>query len=273
MELKGKTAIVTGSGRGIGQGIAVALGRAGANVVVSDLRVEACRETVEQIQAAGARAMAVAANVTNSAQLEAMVAAAAKELGTIDILVNNAGIEAPPAKLTDISEASWDRVLGVNLKGVFLCCKAVIPVMVAQGRGKIINVSSLAGLRMTFFGSAEYTASKYGVEGLTHHLAWELAEHGITVNAICPGATMTPLAEEGSTPEYRAAVTQMIPLRRWCTIDDIGAAAVFLASDHADLITGHSVPVDGGMLTGWGEALRPMINQRIAALQASRGSH
>ena len=213
--------------------------------------------------------------MTDKAELDAMVAACLAKFGSLDILVNNAGIEAHPALLKDIPEAQWDRVLGVNLKGVYLCCQAVIPQMMKQNKGRIININSLAGRRMTFFGSADYTASKHGGIGLTLHLAWELADSGITVNAICPGATLTPLAEQQSTPEYRQMVEKrLIPLGRWCTPDDIAGAAVYFASDIADMVTGQVLDVDGGVMTGYGEDLRPLIRQRIAEGQAkAAGKH
>jgi NAD(P)-dependent dehydrogenase (short-subunit alcohol dehydrogenase family) len=273
MELKGKTAIVTGSGRGIGEGIVVAFAREGANVVVMDRNLENAQKIVDKIEAAGGVAMGFEADVTKKPSLDAMVAATVNRFGALDILVNNAGIEAPPVLLKDISEEQWDRVLGVNLKGVFLCCQAVIPQMMKQNKGKIINISSLAGRRMTFFGSADYTASKHGVTGLTNHLAWELADSHITVNAICPGATLTPLAEHQSTPEYREMVTKRsIPLGRWCTPDDIARAAVYFASDGADMVTGQMLDVDGGAMTGYGEDLRPLVRKRMDDMKKGAAS-
>jgi len=270
MELQNKVAIVTGSARGIGEGIAVCMAREGAKVVINSRKEKDCQETVEKIKAAGGTAIAIAADVAKEDQVVAMVAETIKQFGRVDILVNNAGIESPPTLLKDIPEEVWDRVMSVNLKGVFFCCKAVIPQMMAQGKGKIVNISSVAGVRMTFFGGANYTASKYGVMGLTNHLAWELADSQITVNAIAPGAVLTPLAEQGTTPEYREMTTKrLIPLGRWCTIEDIGNATVFLASDRADMITGQTLAVDGGVLTGFGEDLRAVIRQRMADMQAS----
>jgi NAD(P)-dependent dehydrogenase (short-subunit alcohol dehydrogenase family) len=271
MELQGKTAIITGAGRGIGAGIALAFAREGANVVVNARKPEGAADVVQQIVAAGGSAIPFGADVTKLAEIEAMVAATVERFGAVDILVNNAGIESVPAQLKDIAEDQWDRVLTTNLKGVFLCCKAVI--MMAQDHGRIINIGSLAGQRMTFFGSADYTASKHGVTGLTMHLAWELAEYHINVNAICPGATLTPLAEETTTPEYRETLThRLIPLGRWCTPDDIAQAAVFLASDRSQMITGQRLEVDGGVMQGYGEDLRPVIKQRMAEMQAARAA-
>lgn len=270
MQLQGKTAIITGSARGIGEGVAVAFAREGANVVVNGLTAESCNETVQKITAAGGKAIGVGADVSQAADVEAMVAAAIKQFGGVDILVNNAGIESTPCLLHEMSEQQWDKVIGVNLKGVFLCCKAVLPAMIAKGKGKIINVASTAGIRMTFFGSADYTASKHGVTGITQHLAWEVADHHINVNEICPGGVLTPLMEKGSTPELRDKLTKrLIPLGRFCNLDDIAEAAVFLASDKSDMITGQLLAVDGGLLTGFGEDLRPIVRKRMADAKAA----
>jgi NAD(P)-dependent dehydrogenase (short-subunit alcohol dehydrogenase family) len=270
MLLQGKTAIVTGSARGIGEGVAVAFAREGANVVVNGLTAADCNETVQTITDAGGKAIGVGADVSKAADVEAMVAAAIKQFGGVDILVNNAGIESTPTLLHEMTEAQWDKVTGVNLKGVFLCCKAVLPSMIAKGKGKIINVASTAGIRMTFFGSADYTASKHGVTGITQHLAWEVADHRINVNEICPGGVLTPLMEQGSTPEFRdKLIKRLVPLGRFCNLDDIAEAAVFLASDKSDMITGQLLAVDGGLLTGFGEDLRPIVRQRMAAAKAA----
>jgi NAD(P)-dependent dehydrogenase (short-subunit alcohol dehydrogenase family) len=269
MELDGKTAIVTGAGGGIGEGIAIVLAREKANVVVMD-RTTAGESVVKEITATGGKAMSVLADVTDKASLDAMVATVIKRFGTIDILVNNAGIEAPPNLLVDLPEEQWDRVLGVNLKGVFLCCKAVLPTMIAKGKGRIINIGSTASIRMTFFGSVDYTVSKHGVAGLTQHLAWELADHHITVNTICPGGVSTPLMEKHTTSEFREMVTKrLIPLGRMCSIEEIGETASFLASDRAAMITGQLLAIDGGLLSGFGEDLRPIVRKRIADMKAA----
>jgi NAD(P)-dependent dehydrogenase (short-subunit alcohol dehydrogenase family) len=264
MQLKGKTAIITGSARGIGQGIAKVFGREGANVVVNDLAVDSCNETVKLVIEAGGKAIGVAADVTKAIDHEAMVSAAIKAFGTVDILVNNAGIEATPTLVHEMSEQQWDKVLGVNLKGAFLAIRAVLPTMIARKRGRIINISSTAGLRMTFFGSVDYTVSKHGITGLTSHLAWELADHNITVNAVCPGGVLTPLMQKGSTQQFRDMVSRrLIPLGRMCTPEEIGEAAVFFASDRSDMITGQFLAVDGGLMTGFGEDLRPIVRERM----------
>jgi NAD(P)-dependent dehydrogenase (short-subunit alcohol dehydrogenase family) len=270
MELKGKTAIVTGAGGGIGEGIAMVFGREGANVVVMDRSANG--ETVaKKILAAGGKAISVIADVTNKASLDAMVATVVKQFGTLDILVNNAGIEAPPTLLVDLSEEQWDRVLAVNLKGVFLCCKAVLPTMIAKKQGRIINIGSTASIRMAFFGSVDYTVSKHGVAGLMQHLAWEVADHRITVNTVCPGGVLTPLMEEHTTADFRDMVAnRLVPLGRMCSIDEIGEAASFLASDRAAMITGQMLAIDGGLLTGFGEDLRPIVRKRMDAMKAAK---
>ncbi len=271
MELKGKTAIVTGSGRGIGAGIALVLAREGADIVINDLKKENCLETVAKIEAMGRRAIGVAADVSKKDQVTAMVAEAVDKLGSVDILVNNAGIESHPVLTKELTEASWDRVININLKGVFLCSQAVIPQMMKQNKGRIINVGSTASIRMTFFGSVEYTASKHGVAGLAQHLAWELADSNITVNTICPGGVLTPLMEQGTTPEFREmTVKRLIPLGRYTTIEEIGEVASFLASDRAAMITGQMVAVDGGLLTGFGEDMRPVVRKRMEEMKAAQ---
>jgi NAD(P)-dependent dehydrogenase (short-subunit alcohol dehydrogenase family) len=270
MDLKGKTAIVTGSARGIGEGIAVVLAREGANIVVNARSAAECARVVDKIVSSGGKAVAAAADVSKKAEVQRMMAAAVKQFGSVDILVNNAGIEGRPCLLRDLPEEQWDRVLGVNLKGVFLCCQAVIPQMAKQGSGRIVNIASTAAIRMTFFGGADYTASKHGVAGLTEHLAWELADSRITVNSICPGGVLTPLMEESSTPAFRETVTKrLVPLGRFCTIDEIGYAVSFLASDRAAMITGQMLAVDGGLLTGFGEDLRAIARERMEAMKPS----
>jgi len=270
MELKGKTAIVTGSGRGIGAGIAMVLAREGANIVINDRMITGDAEgMVKKIKAMGGKAIACAADVSKKAEVEAMVAEAVKHFGAIDILVNNAGIESHPVLAHEVSEEQWDRVLNVNLKGVFLCSQAVIPQMMKQKKGRIVNISSTAGIRMTFFGSVEYTVSKHGVAGLTQHLAWELADSNITVNTVCPGGVQTPLMEETTTPEYREqTIKRLVPLGRFSTIEEIGEMVSFLGSDRAATITGQTIAVDGGILTGFGEDLRPVVRKRMADIKA-----
>ncbi|MFO1398690.1 MAG: SDR family NAD(P)-dependent oxidoreductase [Burkholderiales bacterium] len=271
MELEGKVAIVTGAGRGIGEGIARVLAREGARVVVNNDRNRADAErVVEAITAAGGQAIAIRADVSRKSDVEALVAQTLAAFGTIDILVNNAGIEVPPSLVRDLPEAQWDRVLGVNLKGAFLCAQAVLPTMMANRRGKIVNIASTAAIRMSFFGSADYTASKHGIVGLTQHLAWEVADHRINVNAVCPGGVLTPLLEQNTTPEFRDGLTKrLVPLGRFCTIEEIGEVVSFLASSRADMITGQALAVDGGLLSGFGEDLRSVVRKRMVDAHAA----
>ena len=266
---------MTGSGRGIGEGIALVLAREGANVVINDLKIGKDAEgVVRKIISSGGKAIAVAADVTKKDEVTAMAAETVKQFGAIDILVNNAGIEGRPTLTKDLSEEQWDRVISVNLKGVLLCCQAVIPQMMKQGKGRIVNIGSTAGIRMTFFGGPEYTAAKHGVAGLNQHLAWELADSEITVNTVCPGGVQTPLMEAGTTPEYREmTVKRLIPLGRFTTIEEIGETVSFLASDRAAIITGQMLGVDGGLLTGFGEDLRAVVRKRMKEMKDSGGKH
>ena len=275
MELKGKTAIVTGSGRGIGEGIALVLAREGANLVINDRVVTKDAEgVVQKIVSSGGKAIAVEADVSKKADVVAMAAETVRQFGSIDILVNNAGIEGRPCLTPDVPEEQWDRIMSVNLKGVFLCCQAVIPQMRKQSGGRIVNISSVAGMRMTFLGGPEYTASKHGLHGLAQHLAWELADSRITVNTVCPGFVMTPLMEENTTPEYRETIVKrIIPMGGFCTIEEIGQAVSFFASDHAAMVTGQLMSVDGGIQTGWGEDMRPIVRKRMADLKAAAAKH
>lgn len=243
-------------------------GREGANVVVNGLTADSCAKTIQKLEAAGGKAIGVGADVSKAADWATMVDQAIKAFGTVDILVNNAGIEMSPHLVYELPEEQWDKVLAVNLKGAYLGVRAVLPTMIANRYGRIINIASTAGIRMTFFGSVDYTVSKHGMSGLTQHLAWEVADHHITVNQICPGGVMTPLMEKGSTPEFREMLAaRLIPLGRMCTPEEIGEAASFLASERASMITGQLIAVDGGLLTGFGEDLRATVRKRMSQTQ------
>lgn len=252
MELKDQIAIVTGAGRGIGEAIALTFAREGANVVVIDINLDDATKVSQRIIGMGRRALPLKADVASKSQVESMVKEAVKEFGTIDILVNNAGIGGCSRLVKDMPEESWDQVMAINLKGVFLCCRAVIPIMIEKRKGKIVNIASLAARRMSFLGGADYTASKYGVVGLSHHLAYELAIHRINVNVVCPGATLTPLVDEKAPQELKDKVAVNIPLGRWCRPEDQAEAVLFLVSERASMMTGHVLDVDGGQLLGFG---------------------
>jgi len=247
--LKGKVALVTGagSGGGLGYAIALALAKEGADIAVNDVNLKAAEETAKEIKALGCRSVAIQANVADEAEVKRMVDTIVKKLGGIDVLVNNAGVTSHKL-VEDMDKAEdWDRVIAVNLNGAFNCCKAVIPVMKRRGGGRIINIISYSGERMTMLGGASYTASKSGIWGLTRQLSFELGGHNITVNGISPGNVITPMLKSGTTPERRAEMKRWYPLHDMPTPQDVADTAVFLASDRARMITGVNIHVDGGI--------------------------
>jgi NAD(P)-dependent dehydrogenase (short-subunit alcohol dehydrogenase family) len=245
MRLAGKVALVTGAQQGIGKAIALAYGCEGANVVVNYLDDRAAAEEVAgQIRAAGSQAIALAGSVARSKDVSAMVEAGAA-LGGIDILVNNAGI-FPRVEFLAMTEAQWDEVLNVNLKGAFFCTQAVARQLVQQGRpGAVINLASSAAFRSSPRG-VHYVSSKAGIVGLTRATALELARYRIRVNAIAPGTTDTAQPRYGMTEEELQAAGRQVPLGRMAVPDDIAHLAVFLASDEAGHITGQTMHINGG---------------------------
>jgi len=246
LSLKDKVAIVTGSARGIGRAIAETLAARGADVVVADLRAELAAATAQEIAAAsGRRVTAIAVDVSDSASVKAMVDQALADFGHVDILVNNAGLTRDNL-IMRMEEADWDLVLGINLKGVFNCSKAIARPMMKQRQGRIINISSVSGLAGQA-GQANYSASKAGVIGLTKALARELGSRQITVNAVAPGFIPTDLTKD-LPAELKESSLKAIPLGRWGTPQEIASAVAFLASDEAAYITGHVLSVDGGMV-------------------------
>ncbi|HTE18963.1 MAG TPA: 3-oxoacyl-[acyl-carrier-protein] reductase [Armatimonadota bacterium] len=247
MDLAGKVALVTGGGRGIGRGVALALARAGADVVVGVSRDVAAAEAVaEEVRGLGRRALARQADVSNGEQAEELVAAAVSELGRIDILVNNAGITRD-GLLMRMPEADWDAVLDVNLKGTFHCTKAALKRMVRQRSGRIVNVTSVMGVTGNA-GQANYAASKAGIIGLTKSTAKEVGSRGITCNAVAPGWIRTAMTE-GLPEEVAGQVLKQIPLGRLGEPKDVAGLVVFLCSDSASYITGQVVVVDGGLIS------------------------
>ncbi|MGH7374775.1 MAG: SDR family NAD(P)-dependent oxidoreductase [Candidatus Rokuibacteriota bacterium] len=245
MRLSGKVALVTGAQQGIGRAIAVALAGEGADVAVNFLDDRAAGERVaDLVRGLGRKAIAVEGDVARARDVEAMVAAVGGALGPPDILVNNAGV-FPRSEFLELAEREWDHVLGVNLKGSFLCAQATARAMVAAGRpGAIVNISSSA-IRGDARG-VHYSASKAGVLGLTRAMALALAPHRIRVNAIAPGLTNTRQPRYGNTEEQIAARAREIPLGRMAEPDEIARIAVFLASDDAGWMTGELVHVNGG---------------------------
>ena len=245
MEFTGKTAIVTGSARGIGKAIAARLAASDARVVISDVLMDLAEETVREFHEKGYDALAVMANVTKQADVDNLVKTTLEKYQSIDILVNNAGITRDTL-LVRMSEEDWDKVLAINLKGAFLATQAIARVMMKQRSGRIINISSVVG-RMGNVGQANYAASKAGLIGLTKSAAKELAGRGITVNAVAPGFIATDMTEK--LPQAaRDAFLNNIPLKRAGTPEDIAAVVAFLASDDASYITGQVLGVDGGLL-------------------------
>jgi 3-oxoacyl-[acyl-carrier protein] reductase len=245
MNLKGQVAIVTGSAQGIGLAIAAALSREGARLVISDIREEAAAEAAKQLSAGGQESMAMAANVADDASVKAMVDKVMSSWGKIDILINNAGITRD-ALLIRMKEADWDAVLDINLKGVFHCTKAVLPVMTKQRSGKIVNIASIVGV-MGNAGQANYVASKAAVIGLTKTTAREYASRGIAVNAVAPGFIQTAMTDALSQ-DVRQRLMEQIPLGRLGTPQDVANAVMFLVSEQAGYITGQVLHVNGGML-------------------------
>jgi 3-oxoacyl-[acyl-carrier protein] reductase len=243
MKLKDKVAIVTGSGQGIGREIALTFAKEGAKVVVSDI-TEKIHEVVKEIEALGSQALAVKCDVSKLSDAEKMVKETVKKFGRVDILVNNAGI-FPFKPFTEMSEADWDKVLNVNLKGTFNCTKAVIPYMIKQKYGKIINISSIAGTVVGFQQLTHYCASKAGIVGFTKALALELAPYGINVNAIAPGPIETP-GTQALGKEVYEQIKKALPIGRWGKPSEIANIALFLASEDSSLITGQCIVADGG---------------------------
>jgi NAD(P)-dependent dehydrogenase (short-subunit alcohol dehydrogenase family) len=254
--LDGRVAIVTGGSSGIGRAAALALARAGARVVVAARRAPEGSAVVADIEASGGGAVFVRTDVVEEADVERMVQTALRSYGRLDIAFNNAGADtmggvSRSTAVTELEEADWDRIVGVNLKGVWLSIKHELRPMLEAGAGSIVNTSSIAGLA-GLRNSSAYTASKHGVVGLTKAAALEVAGRGVRVNAICPGPVHTPMLERvfDAQPERRGAYAAAEPMGRIATAREVADVVVFLCSDAASYVTGAAVPVDGGWAAG-----------------------
>jgi NAD(P)-dependent dehydrogenase (short-subunit alcohol dehydrogenase family) len=241
--------LVTGGASGIGRATALTFAREGAKLIIADMNAEGGQQTVHMITEKGGDATFVRVDVSQATAVEAMLRKTVETYGRLDCAHNNAGIGARPRVLLhELSEESWDRVLDINLKGVWLCMKYEIIQMLAQGGGTIVNTASIMGLVGSWSRSGAYNASKHGVVGLTKTAALEYAKSGIRVNAVCPGYIRTPLIEAAltSNPEMEAQIVARHPVGRMGRPEEIAEAVVWLCSDAASFVTGHTMTVDGG---------------------------
>ncbi|HEX6122934.1 MAG TPA: SDR family oxidoreductase [Ktedonobacterales bacterium] len=247
-ELAGKVALITGGGSGIGKATALAFARAGARVVVADMAAEPGAATAREIQGAGGEAIFAPVEVTRASEVEALVARAVEAYGRLDCAFNNAGIGGALGTVADCDEENFDRVVAVNLKGVFLCMKYELRQMLEQGGGAIVNTASAAGL-VGAQGIPAYAASKHGVVGLTKTAALEVAKQGIRVNAVCPGWIQTPMLGDlgGDNPRFEAGIVRYHPIGRLGAPEEVAAAVLWLCSDAASFVTGANLSVDGGL--------------------------
>ena len=254
MRFQDKVVVVTGAGSGIGKATALAFGREGAKVVATDLNATSAQAVADQIRGAGGQAESLQVDVSVAADVERMVTTTVERLGRLDVLMNNAGIffQVP---LAQVPEDQWDRLISINLKGVYLGCKYALPQMIRQGKGAIVNTASIAGLR-GFAGYSTYGASKGGVVQLTKAFALEVARVGIRVNCVCPGIIETAMMDQGVAEMGldRSMFVQLAgaahPMGRIGRPEEVAAAILFLASDDASFITGIALSVDGGLWAG-----------------------
>ncbi len=249
-QFEGKVAVVTGGSSGIGRATAIRFAQKGAKVVVAARGIQQGEETVQEIRSAGGESIFVRTDVSKAAEVESMVSQAVEAYGRLDYAFNNAGT-GTGGPMHEATEEDWDRVIGVNLKGVWLCMKYEIAQMLAQGGGAIVNDSSGAGL-VGFGPSPIYGASKFGVVGLTRSSALQYAKSGIRINAVCPGAVLTPGLQRAfdSGPGVEEWLGAHEPIGRFGEVNEIAEAVVWLCSDTASFVTGVAMPVDGGMVAG-----------------------
>lgn len=253
MRLQEKVALITGGASGIGKASALQFAREGAKIVVADIDKDSSDKVVAEIQSAGGAAAAVVADVADRASVQGMIAFCEDTFGRLDVLFNNAGIFHPDdGSVLDTEDDIWDRVIDINLKGVFLGCRYGIPAMLRSGGGSIINTASFVALHGSATSQIAYTASKGGVLSMTKEIAVEFARQNIRANAICPGPVQTPLlAELLADPERRQRRLVHIPMGRFANAEEIASAALFLATDESSYITGSTFTVDGGITTAY----------------------
>lgn len=248
---KDKVALVTGGSFGIGRATAVAFAKKGARVVIADWMEDKEEVTLKQIKDSGGEALFVQCDVSKAADVKALVDKTIAVFGRLDYAFNNAGIEGATAPTHECTEENWDKTIGINLKGVWLCMKNEIPQMIKQGSGAIVNCASIAGLS-GFVGLPAYTVSKHGIIGLTKTAALENAKAGIRINAVCPGVIHTAMVDRvtGKDKEVEKAYIAMEPVGRMGTAEEVAEAVIWLCSDAASFVTGHAMPVDGGFTAG-----------------------
>ena len=246
-KLKGKVAIVTGAAQGMGKSVAELFALEGAKVILNDINEQKAKKVVDEIKSGGGEALAIRADVTNSEEISRMVEETVARFGTIHILINNAGI-LRPTRTEEISEEEWDLVLDINLKGTFLCSKAVLPVMKKNRYGRIVNFSSSAGRSVSTLGGVHYTAAKAGILGFTRQLAKEVASFGINVNSVCPGLIDTEMVRSNCSPEKLKDCEHSFPISRLGKPKEVADLTLFLVSDCSSYITGASLDINGGDL-------------------------
>jgi NAD(P)-dependent dehydrogenase (short-subunit alcohol dehydrogenase family) len=248
---EGKVALVTGASFGIGRATALAFAKRGAKVVVADWIEDKENETIRLVKEAGSDAMFVQCDVSSSTEVKNMIEKATARFGRLDYAYNNAGIEGATANTHECTEENWDKTIGINLKGIWLCMKNEIPYMLKQGSGAIVNCASVAGL-IGFPGLPAYVVSKHGVVGLTKTAALEYAKQGIRINAVCPGVIKTPMIDRvtGKDKEVEKQYIGMEPVGRMGNPEEVAEAVIWLCSENASFVTGHALPVDGGWIAG-----------------------